>query len=95
MAAKFQTATYSGTGAQTLIKTDSYDQGANVTVSAGASDVYQVEVQMTGTAQRVAVPGLKSLSDDVTFYVPSEVHGIGLNITTNSSGNIIIDVNKA
>lgn len=87
--------TYTDTGQKSLIiLTYNGNQGVNrCTVSAGASDVYSVEVQQTKDAQRVAIPTLKTLSNTCLFEVPAGTYAIGLNITTNASGSIILDVN--
>lgn len=89
--------TYSGTGRQTaVILTYSGDEGVNrCTVSAGASDVYSVEMQQSKNAQIIKIPALTSISGiSVPFEVPKPVYAIYINPTTNASGAIVLDVDS-
>ncbi len=84
--------TYTDTGAKDLFKVDQFKDGALATIKGGASDVYTVEFQMDSTSQRVAAQNYVSKSGDVQFYVPPSTYAVGLNIATNASGGIILDL---
>ena len=85
--------TYTDTGEKPLIQLPEKESGINlVTIKAGATDVWDLQVQMSPTSQRVTIPAYKTKSGDSTARVPKDVYAIGMTISTNASGAIILDI---
>lgn len=89
----YESATYSGTGEQTLLFRRP-QQDLTIAVSAGASDVFDIEVVVqpafiAGTPVRYKIRESCSGSSVNTFFGP--VMGVGLTITTNVSGAIKLE----
>ena len=86
-------ATYTDDGQKDIIRLPIKQDGDVLfSVKAGSSDVVSVEVQIAPDAQRVGVPSYKSISGDFIGRIPANCAGIGLNITTNTSEEIIFDI---
>ena len=84
--------TYSDTGQKSLIKILPQNLGENLfTVSAGADDVYTIEIQLHEDSERIELPTYDNLNGDTLGRLPSQCYGVGINITTNTSGSIILD----
>lgn len=85
---------YTGTGQQPLVVISQKETGITIfSVKAGDSDVVSLDAQIAFNSQRVSVPTYRSLAGDFIGRVKGKCYAVGLNITTNTSTNIVFDVN--
>lgn len=71
------------------------------TIKAGATDVYSLKIQMTKedvnanppipASEIITLPDFSNSSGDKLGRVPNDCYAMGLNITTNNSGSIILE----
>lgn len=83
---------YSGTGAGDWLPIDP-TRDVTVGVSAGASDVYSIEVQITDSGN--AFVAESSVSNNLLKTLDGPVLNVRINIATNSSGDIDFEVAQA
>ena len=84
--------TYAGTGDQTMLLVN-HNHVVNIAVSGGGGDSYDIEFQLLKGGTRYAKVSAQS---GVTLQFLSEpVVAVGLQITTNASGSITIEVRTA
>lgn len=95
MGSKYQTANYAGTGEQTIIEVDPRST-TSLAINAGGSDVYTVDIVLKETnGTRTAIPDLVDLSGNLVKEITGPIAGVGLNITTNTSADITIEVRES
>lgn len=87
----YTTNTYTDTGQKTLIELNPIKQ-YRFFIQAGSTDVYSVDIQLTGQSSRAALPDYKNISGNAPGRAEKPPFKIGLTITTNNSGNIIFEL---
>lgn len=83
--------TFTGTGAQTAI-TIAENHKVTIVVNAGASDVYDVEYRLDDAAASTYIKAASTLSGDTDWVSETPVRDVRLNITTNVSAAIQMEV---
>jgi len=84
---------YNDTGEKALETIGAPYKNINVVVLAGGSDVYDIDLQLGKNLTRF--PHLTALSGNTSIHLESPVEEVGLDITTNTSGSITLEISNS
>lgn len=90
----YQTATYDGTGEQTMLDVNP-NHVYSVLISGNSSDDYTLQFAHTIGGTRYDMTGVVNQSSQTDIEVTAPVAQLGLDITTNNSGAITLTIRTA
>ena len=86
-----QSFTYAGTGAQTEMDIP-VNNDATINIVAGATDVFSIQTRTENGVNWVSSPSYTDISGNQSVSITGPIEALRLNITTNTSGAIMMDV---